>query len=179
MWYTLAYLVLTAPNEPEIPPALAAAEPFRSAVQALAVEWEILDPREKRWVMTQAEDVATDLRMLRRRYTELADAPLAIDVLRFPDKETLSSCLSFNRAYRRNLEGQWTPGHEYEQSQALAEVDHLYTIWDYARDARVDFFSITVRRTALKGLREAIGPEAYARGELPCHVPLHRFHEVD
>ena len=38
----------------------------------LAVQWEILDPGEVRYVLTRSEDFASDLKLLRRRYHELA-----------------------------------------------------------------------------------------------------------
>jgi hypothetical protein len=179
MWYTLAYLVLTSPTEPEIPSRLAESESFRTTLQTLAVRWEIMDPREVRWVLTRPEDFLADLRMLRRRYAELADAPLALDAWRFPDRETVNACLTFNRAYRENVESNWSPGRAYEMTQALAEVDRLYSIWDNVRDSQMEYYYVTVRRSALKQLREAVGAEAYTRGELPCHVPLHRFRMVD
>jgi hypothetical protein len=179
MWYTLAYLVLTAPTDPDIPPYLAAVASFRQAVQSMAVEMEIMDPREVRWMLGRAEDVAEDVYLLRQRYRELADAPPAIDAWRFPERATVNACLTFNRTYRSHLESQWTPGRDYECGEALREVDRLYFVWDCIRDAQGDYYYVTIRRMALKQLREQIGDEAYARGELPCYVPLHRFRTMD
>ena len=59
--------------------------------------------------------------------------------------------------------------------EALAETDRLYKVWDAVRDARCDFYYVTVRRQALKRLREALGDAAYAATDLPPHVPAWRF----
>lgn len=179
MWPTVAYVLLTASYEGDVPQAFAASEPLRVALQTTAVELEIMDPREARWVLTRPEDFQADVRMLRRRYQELADAPPLADAGRFPDRALVNECLAFNRAYRRNVEAHWAPAREWETGEALGEVDRLYRIWDTVRDARGDYYYVTARRAALKSLREAIGEEAYARGELPCHVPLHRFRLVE
>jgi hypothetical protein len=179
MWPTVAYLLLTASFEGDVPQTLAPSESLRIALQTVAIELEIMDPREARWVLTRPEDFQADVRMLRRRYQELADAPLVVDAWRFPDRDTVNQCLAFNRAYRQNVEAQWAPAREWETGEALGEVDRLYRIWDSVRDAQGDYYYITARRAALKSLRDTIGAEAYARGDLPCHVPLHRFRVVD
>src|SRR5262245_32582518 len=58
------------------------------------------------------------------------------------------------------------------------ETDRLYGVWDAARDARCEFYYVTVRRQALKKLKEMIGDNAYALGELPPYVPEWRFSEA-
>ena len=60
---------------------------------------------------------------------------------------------------------------------ALKETDCLYQVWDSVRDARCEYYYITVRRQALKKLHPLLGPDAYAGGEWPPHVPLWRFSE--
>ena len=47
------------------------------------------------------------------------------------------------------------------------------------RDARCEYYYITVRRQALKRLRTMIGAEAYDAAELPPYVPLWRFLELN
>ena len=69
--------------------------------------------------------------------------------------------------------------HGDELRIALNETDHLYQVWDSVRDARCNYYYVTVRRQALKTLREMIGTEAFYRGELPPHVPVWRFPEID
>lgn len=154
---------------------------LRFALMGLALEWEILDARETRYVLAREEDLLSDLRMLQRRYQELCDAPYLADAVRLPDRNVVNELLAFNRAFRNYVESR-QPMETVQGSQLRAvqrEVEYLYQVWDTVRDARCDYYYVTVRRQALKRLRELIGEEAYYRGELPPHVPLWRFHEID
>ena len=106
--YVLAIALLTCPAEgsdlleeattPEVFSAV------HATLQSVAIEWEILDPREIRYVLTRPEDFASDLKLLRRRYQDLKDAPPLVDCQRFPDRSTISDLLAFNRAYRQYLD---------------------------------------------------------------------------
>src|SRR4051794_38076276 len=99
--YLLAVALLTAPAD--TPDAVSAPEMYtsvRPVVQAVAVQWEILDPREVKYILTRQEDFFADLNMLRRRYQELVDAPALCDCLRFPERAAISDMLAFNRSYR-------------------------------------------------------------------------------
>jgi hypothetical protein len=180
--YVLAVALLAAP--PDATEAPGAAERFanlRPTLQSLAVHWEILDPREVRYVLTRPEDFASDLKLLRRRYHDLADAPPLHDCMRFPDRALISDLLSFNRAYRQHLDSKQSVELNYwwELREALQEADRLYQIWDTVRDARCDYYYVTVRRQALKKLKETVGEQAYYSGRLPPHVPLWRFARID
>ena len=153
---------------------------LRQALQELAQEWEILDPREARVILSRAEDFAADLHLLRSRRLELADVPPAHDSQRFPDRAAVAEHLTFNRAYRQKLatrqlteSGRW-----WELQAAIQESDRLYEVWDLVRDARCDYYYVTVRRAALKRLRAAIGEEAYYSGQMPPHVPVWRFQPI-
>src|SRR5437763_883704 len=104
--YLLAVVLLTTPSEMEesatVPEQYAALCP---TLQDIAVQWELMDPRELRYMLIRAEDLPTDLKLLRRRYQELADAPYLHDCERFPDRTTVSELLAFNRSYRQQLDG--------------------------------------------------------------------------
>jgi len=177
----LAFALLTAPPEKmetaELSESYAALQP---SLQQLAVQWQILDPREVRYVLTRPEEFQADLNLLRRRQ-ELADAPPVQDSLRFPDRATVNEFLSFNRSYRQHIDVRQPLelGHWWTYQEALQETDQLYQIWDTVRDARCEYYYVTVRRQALKKLREMLGEEAYYNGQLPPYVPLWRFQEVD
>ncbi len=180
--YLLALALLTAP--PDSPEAAVTPDVCASlspTLQTLAIQWEILDPREVRYVLTRSEDFASDLKLLRRRYQELATAPPLSDCYRFPDRSTISDLLAFNRAYRQNLDSRMPVElvRSWELREALQETDRLYQVWDLVRDARCDYYYVTVRRQSLKRLRESIGPDAYYAGQLPPHVPLWRFQRID
>jgi hypothetical protein len=177
----LALALLAAPPDTPEPPVPAEDWPaLQTALQELAVELEILDPREVRYVLTRPEDFETDLNLLRRRYHELADAPRLSDGGRFPDRNSVNEYLAFNRAYRRYLDARQPlePDRTWQFREALRETDWLYQVWDAVRDARCEFYYVTVRRQALKRLRDLVGPDAYYNGELPPYVPVWRFQDI-
>jgi hypothetical protein len=180
--YLLSVALLTTPGDPS--EAAGAFDHFasvRPTVQAVAVNWEVLDQREMKYVLNRQEDFAGDLKLLRRRWDDLADAPPINDCLRLPDRALISDLLSFNRSYRQQLEYRQSLELVYgwELSEVVAEVDRLYQIWDTARDARCDYYYISVRRAALKKLRDAVGEQSYYSGQLPPHVPVWRFAQID
>lgn len=179
--FLLAAALLSAPVDAEIdvrPEMFGSVGP---AVQQLALRWEILDPREIRYVLTRPEDFTADIKLLQRRYHELANAPPLHDSHRFPDRGTVSDLLAFNRAYREHMETRQAVEivHWWEFREAVQETDRLYQVWDTVRDARCEYYYVTVRRTALKRLREMLGDEDYYAAKLPPHVPVWRFKRID
>ena len=175
-----AILLTTPPGTPEPAPPADRWPSLRDAIHHVAVEWEILDPRETRYVLARPEDFCADLNMLRRRYRELADAPPAADGFRFPDRNAVNETVRFNRAFRKHLDQRQQL--ETDRTDALrkvmAETDRLYAVWDAVRDARCEFYYVTVRRAALKKLRDLVGEEEYLAGRLPPNVPTWRFNEM-
>ena len=177
----LAATLLTAPpGTPEPVPDADRWPAVQAALHQTAVEWEILDSRETRYVMSRVEDFEADLNLLRRRYAELADAPKLSDAARFPDRRAVNDLIRFNRAYRKHLETRqvWEADRADAIRAAVLETDRLYRVWDAVRDARCEFYYVTVRRQALKKLKEMIGDDAYSLGELPPYVPEWRFREA-
>jgi hypothetical protein len=179
--YALAVALLVTPPQDgasQVPDDLNGLSP---TMQQVALTWEILDAREIRYILAQPADFPTDVRLLRRRYQDLRDAPPVQEALRFPPRHIINDYLSFNRRYREYLQGQMTASREvsWEVHEVIEEVDHLYDIWDTVRDARCAYYYITVRRQALKKLRDLVGPEAYTSGNLPAHIPVWRFARID
>jgi hypothetical protein len=179
--YVLAAALLTAPADAEPPVTPQMFPGLAPAVQKLALKWEILDPREARYVLMRPEDFAADLKLLQRRCHDLADAPPLHDCQRFPDRAAVSEMLAFNRAYRQHMDSRQAVEvvHWWEYREAVQEADRLYQVWDTVRDARCDYYYVTVRRHALKKLRDALGAEDYYSGKLPPHVPVWRFQRID
>jgi hypothetical protein len=180
--YVLAAALLTHPPDSlEELPGTDLAPSQRIALQNLAIDWEILDPREVRYVLARPEDYSSDLNLLRRRWAELADAPFVIDGMRFPDRATVNEVLAYNRAYRQQIDARQPaePARWWELRRVLQETDQLYQIWDTVRDARCEYYYVTVRRQALKRLRDTIGEDAYYEGTLPPYVPLWRFQSIN
>ncbi len=180
--YALAVALLTAPPDPaERPALLPEFNTLRPTLQALAVSWELLDPRECRYIFTRAEDLASDLKLIRRRWQDLADAPPLYDCMRLPDRALVNELLAFNRAYRQHLDSRQSLELTYwwDLHESLQETDRLYEVWDTIRDARCEYYYVYVRRMALKRLREKLGAPAYYSGKLPPHVPVWRFARID
>lgn len=176
----LATALLTAePDLPDPGPEVFAA--VSGPLQALALEWEILDPRETKYVLVRPDDFAADLNLLRRRFRDLSLAPPANDALRFPERSVVNELLAFNRAYRQHLDLRLPfESARWEQlREVVQETDHLYLVWDTIRDARCDYYYVTVRRQALQKLRDLLGPEAYYSGRMPPYVPLWRFQAIN
>ncbi len=174
----LALALLSA--APEAAPDAKALDAYRwtrPVLQALAVQIEILDTREVRYVLAHDEDFAADLALLQRRYRELGGAPALSDSLRFPDREAVNELLSFNRAYRQHIDNRQSVerANWWDHQATLQETEQLYQIWDTVRDARCEYYYVAVRRQALKKLRELLGDDDYYSGVLPPYVPLWRF----
>lgn len=174
-------LLTTSPDAGVDPGAAAALATVRPTLQSLAVSWEVLDPRERRFVLTRDEDFGSDLTLLRRRYRDLADAPPVHDCMRFPTRALINDLLAFNRAYRQYLDNRQAldDAAYWQLHETLQEADRLYQVWDLVRDARCDYYYVTVRRQALKKLRDTVGYKDYYNGTLPPHVPVWRFARID
>lgn len=178
--YIVAAALLTSPpSDQDIPDAAAVHAFLGSAVQEIALHWELLDAREMRFLGYHAQDFAADLKVLQGRKQELDRAPLIEECNRFPDRTLISDLMAFNRSYRNDLAARMELDklHAEELRTAIQETDHLHRIWEKLRDARCEFYYLTVRRQALLELRELIGAAAFYSGQLPPHVPTWRFPE--
>ncbi len=176
----LAAVLLTAPAAPAPPPesgAAACLEWVRPALVQLALDAEIVDGREDRFRPATPADAAADLKELTGRYAEYLSAPQLEECHWFPPRRLVNDFLTFNRAYRNDLLTRLAldPVHAEELRTAVAETDQLYLIWESLRDARCEYYYVTVRRQALRQLRDLIGMEAFYRGQLPPHVPAWHF----
>ena len=176
----LAAMLLTAPpGTPETVPPPDRWPAIQAAVHDVAISWEILDKAELKYLFAEPKDFKIDLEILRHRYVELADAPRAAEAYRFPDRRISAEMIQFNRTYRASLATRQSAEADRidDLSEAAKETDRLYYVWDAVRDARCDYYHVTVRRQALKKLKTLLGDEAYAAGALPPNVPTWRFAE--
>ena len=174
----LAMMLLSAPiGTPERAPTPERWPAVQAAIHQTAVEWEILDPRESRYVLGKLEDFQEDLDFLRKRRVEMEEAPKVIDATQLPDREMINDAIRFNRAFRKQLETRmvWQADRAVLIREVIDENERLYRIWDAMRDAKSDLHYITTRRIALLRLRDQIGPDAFDRGEYPPFVPDWRF----
>jgi hypothetical protein len=180
--FILANILLVSPVGSPLPQITEEEWPsLQKALQETGVNWEILDPREVKYVFSRLEDFSSDMDLMRKRYRELQDVPRVEDSNRFPDRSAINEMLSFNRGYRRNLESRQIiePDRADMYGNAMRETDRLYYIWDAVRDSRCEFYYITIRRQALKKLRCFVGTADYYSGQLPPPIPTWRFQEMD
>lgn len=166
----LAAALLTSP--PEAPRCSGAAEVLGASLLTLAVDLEILDPRETSFLFVN--DCAGDCAMLAGRARDMNRMPALDEGLRFPDRRTVNDFLALNRAYRNQLTSRlaFDLVHAEELRTAILETDQLYQIWDAVRDARCEYYYVPVRRQSLQLLRDLVGADAFVTGALPPHVPL-------
>lgn len=170
----LAATLLSSPvGTPEQTPTEERWPAVRDAIHKVAIEWEIMDPREARYVMANRDDFDPDLNLLRKRRDELVDAPLLAACHRLPERHTVNELIQFNRDYRHHLEQRqaWELDRADLLADAIQETDRMYRQWDAVRDAQCDFYYVTVRRAALKKLRDSIGENAFKTGRMPPYVP--------
>jgi DNA-directed RNA polymerase subunit F len=152
---------------------------YGPTIQSLAIQMELLDPHETKFILASAKDFAADLKILQGRYQELAYAPCLEECSRFPSRELVEDLLAMNQSYRKELEARLVvdPIHADDLRAALEETEQLYRIWETVREIRRDYYYVTVRRQALKELRNLIGAEAFYSGNLPPHIPTWRLPE--
>lgn len=153
----------------------------QAALSKVAVEWELMDPRESSFMIVRFEEIKEDLEILRKRHVELKGAPLVNDNKRFPERTVLNEMLAFNRALRAHINQRQCVDTDRSARfrEALQETDKLFQVWDAVRDAKCEFYYITVRRQALKKVREMVGAEAYYTGNMPHYIPTWRFQEIE
>src|SRR5262245_47079798 len=162
-----AAMLLSAPmGTPEAAPTPERWPAVRDALHQTAVDWEILDSRERRYVLTKREDFQDDLDFLRKRRAELAEAPRVGEAERLPDRLAINDGIRFNRSFRKNMEirSAWESDRADFIREVINENERLYKIWDAIRDAKSDLHYVTTRRIALLKLRDMIGPDAFASG---------------
>src|SRR5262245_21006847 len=124
----LAAALLSAPvGTPEQVPSEAEWPGVRDSIHKLAVEWEIMDERETRYVMASREDFEADVNLLRKRNAELADAPKLAECRRLPDRNTINEFIKFNRAFRKHLEecAMWELDRADLYNTTIQETDRL------------------------------------------------------
>ena len=140
-----------------------------------------VDPREVKYVLSNPQCFQQDFNLIKCRYKKLYDAPFVVDCQRFPARSDCYDAKSYNRFYKQHIEFKLQVSVYQNKEfwrQTLQETDYLYQVWDTVSDSRSEYYYVTVRREALKNLRDMIGEDAYYTGELPPYVPLWRFNEV-
>lgn len=174
-------LITTQPSEDGVDERYLHLASARIGIQTLALEWEILDPKEKLYYLNNLDNFETDLRHLQRRYKEMKNWPPLSDSFKFPQRGVVVECMNFNRKYVSGITHLQSFQLEFfeEYQKIIQETNELYSIWDLILDAKSENYYVTVRRRALERLRIALGDMDYNDGFFPPHVPIWRFKRID
>lgn len=168
----LAAALMTGPQGKAIDVDTAWIAVLRPNILALAMDVEILDLREKGFVLGM--DQVGDLAMLQGRYGEFLNAPMLYEADCFPDRKVINAALEMNRTARNKLAQRLGIDlvHSEEIRGVMQELDMRYQIWDAVRDSRCEYYYVTVRRQSLGLLRDLVGHEGFYSGRLPSSVPF-------
>lgn len=161
-------------------------EPFnnpqiRGAISKIAIQQELMDPREISHIMARGPEFEVDLKLLRERYKDLKDAPSIADAELLPHMDALTEGVAFNHRYieymsqKRDMEI-WR-SHLYDV--VIQEARILEYIYNLAKDGRAKHYYVTVRRRAMKSLVEKIGYTNFYRGNFPPCAPTWRFTQIE
>lgn len=166
----LAASLITAPDEAPLPEIDYDWLQLQSALHRLAIDWEIMDSREKRWLIAKPEELAIDIKELRRRYNCLLRAPRIADADRFPSKHIICRVLADNRNLKQQIEIKMVLELDrlsYYRA-ALYELEESSRAWQILEIVQGDFYGyVFARRMALKRLLDELGPEAYGNAMMP------------
>lgn len=169
--FVLAAALLTA--EPDQPiPAMDCIELLRPSILALAIDAEIIDPREKNFLLIQ--NIPQDIAMLQKRNEELLSMPHLGEVKNFSNRKTINELLTINRSFKNDLQKRLEIDlvHENEIRNAIIETDQLYQAWDCLRDAQCDYYYVSVRRQALGLYKSLVGDRSFYSGEFIPYIPF-------
>lgn len=127
------------------------------------------------------EGYIANCRILRERYEDLHNVPLAVDSYRFPPYSEVNELLLFNNEYTLHLKTQQiiNINRRDEYDVLIKESMRLESIWRAVSESRQEWQSNWQRRYNLKFVLDAIGPADYYAGKLPPHVPVWRFSNLD
>lgn len=150
---------------------------YTDALKQGLVGMEVLDHRELRYILNDKSTYANDLELIGDRAARLHTAPHLWEADRFPERDYCNGLMSFNRSYRLYIENRivMEPDRASIGRTILRECDVLYSVWDSVRDAKCEYYYVSVRREALKRVKEVMPLEMWLQGNLPAHVPFWRF----
>lgn len=135
-------------------------EVLQPALRTLAIDGELIDPREQ-------------IDVLKDRYEECKNHP-HLNGQYFPDRKVISGFLATNRLYRDHLTKRLEIDsiHDNLIRDAIVETDQLYHVWETIREIQCDYYYVTIRRQQLKLLKDLMGDEIFYSGQLPPYLPM-------
>lgn len=152
---------------------------LQSAIHRTAIDWEIMDHREKKYLVVNTRDLQEDIDRLRQRYVDLQGAPKIIDATRFPSRDIINGKIEKNRALKREVEQRSVLETDRASGfrAATYEIDEIHEVWNTLLHAKCEFYYIDVRRKSLKKLLDLMGTKDYAAAAMPPAIPTWRFPE--
>jgi hypothetical protein len=169
-WHALILALILWPSDPQLAPQ--APPEAWAALREVALALEIVGPHEG-W----SSDFSSELCYVRRHYHALRTAPALADSCWLPPPDFADEMIAFNNRYREHLATRLAlhPWRDEPIERAQAETLQLRCLWDAARRAQSRNESWAMRRRKLMEIRDAIGEDAWRRGELPSAVPVWQF----
>lgn len=153
---------------------------MRFAMAEKAIEMELMDERESKYLFAKDDEFYVDSTTVIRRFLELENTPkLGEATWRLPQREAANNMVQFNRAFHKTLSQRMLLETDRADGfrQVQKENEELYLIWDAVRDVQCEFYYVNVRRLALKKLICKIGWEDFYEGKLPPCAPIWYFVE--
>lgn len=169
MHAALLIVLLSLPCDLPLPHQVG--QPWWTALKKLALDAEIVGPREH-WL----DDFRSEVGYVRRHWQELRHAPPLSDCSLLPPYWQVVEARRFSEVYERNFQARLRIElyRQEELAAAIEENRHLRETWDWLATATQETESWAWRRLALEHLRDR-DPEGYYAGRFPPAVPVWRF----
>lgn len=176
MIFAVSLLLAPAGTPEQTPPPERWAE-VTGAIHRVAIDWEIMDKRECRYICGEPNDYQSDLDLLRRRRVEYADLPRLNDGAWLPRGPVVDTYIEFNRDHLKHLDKRliFEPDRADLLLKAICETQKLYGVLDGIREGTSELSYVTSRRKALGRVRDRIGQDAWDKCVLPECVPSWTF----
>jgi hypothetical protein len=152
----------------------------RHAIQIVGIAQEIIDGKETRYILDDPADFENEVNLVRDRAKRLANTPSISLAQGFPDRNWINEQMAFNRKHHQWLESQLQFQIDRQDyfREWIKENNRLYAVWDKIRDVKCEFYYVTVRRDAMRDLREMLGEEDFWGRHWPPTVPIWRFADI-
>lgn len=175
----VAYALLTSPpQDPGYVPNLLTGV----CVANVAVQLQVLDPKEVPYTFNQAGNTDTDLRMLQERWQKLRYAPRLEAAECLPDRAYVREQMSLNSIYQQQLRvrsGMLSEDLQAEIRPVIEDLERRWLLYDKISDATCPYYYISTRREALLSIVEMVGPADFYSRNFPPALPLNFFEEID
>jgi hypothetical protein len=153
-----------------------APEPLWKELKAVSSQLQLVAEHEM-W----SDNFAGEVRYAHRVALLLHNAPPIEDCRWLPSLAEVCASQQMNHSFQKYLAEQWAlqPEKRGFLRPIVLETRRLDSVLQQMRVARYEGNVMSCRRQALAGLRDLVGPAAYAGHAWPPPVPLWRYEEMD